>query len=212
MRYPVGHREETRRRILRSALILFRRHGFDGVSIDQVMAGANLTRGGFYGHFRTKSELYAEVLAMARSDFSIEDAAKDPDEIGNHRALRIIQAYLSDRSADAARVCSPIVPMPSEISARDSTVKQAFEDGIRLVVEIVGRDLDRRGVGDPARPLAIAGMCIGTMMVARCLPGEELATELRSAVMNVAVRLCEASGAGQTRESESAPRPPRRHG
>ena len=48
MPYPAGHREQVRQRIVESARRLFNRHGFDGVSVDSIMAQAGLTRGGFY--------------------------------------------------------------------------------------------------------------------------------------------------------------------
>ena len=62
MPYRPEHRDETRSRIVRSAQRLFNRHGFQGVSIDQIMAAAGLTRGGFYRHFSSKSDLYAEAM------------------------------------------------------------------------------------------------------------------------------------------------------
>ena len=58
MPYTQEHKAETRARIVRSALGLFVRHGFEPVSIDAIMAEAGLTRGGFYNHFATKEELY----------------------------------------------------------------------------------------------------------------------------------------------------------
>jgi TetR/AcrR family transcriptional repressor of nem operon len=62
MPYAEGHRDKTQRKIVESARRLFNRHGFDNVSLDDIMAGAGLTRGGFYNYFESKSELYAEVL------------------------------------------------------------------------------------------------------------------------------------------------------
>ena len=62
MPYPVEHRHLTKERILRSARRLFNRHGFDAVSIDDVMADAGLTRGSFYAYFASKGDLYAESV------------------------------------------------------------------------------------------------------------------------------------------------------
>src|SRR5262245_4060596 len=87
MPYSREHNEQTKRKIVRSAMILFNRHGFDGISIDDVMAHVGLTRGGFYRHFETKSDLYAEAVRLSLSetpwsrwdgvdvDFSADDAA-----------------------------------------------------------------------------------------------------------------------------------------
>jgi AcrR family transcriptional regulator len=40
MPYPVGHRAEVESKIIDSARQLFNRHGFESVSIKQIMAGA----------------------------------------------------------------------------------------------------------------------------------------------------------------------------
>jgi Bacterial regulatory proteins, tetR family len=42
------HKEQTHARIVDCARRMFNRHGFEAVSIDQIMASAGLTRGGFY--------------------------------------------------------------------------------------------------------------------------------------------------------------------
>lgn len=68
MPYPDGHRSEVKKKIVASARRLFNRHGFEGVSLDAIMAGAGLTRGGFYSYFESKSELYAEVLGCFFTD------------------------------------------------------------------------------------------------------------------------------------------------
>jgi TetR/AcrR family transcriptional regulator, transcriptional repressor for nem operon len=62
MPYPSEHKTETRTRILDSARRLFNRNGLTEISIDDIMAGAGLTRGGFYSHFGSKEELYAEAI------------------------------------------------------------------------------------------------------------------------------------------------------
>ena len=68
MPYPTGHRTEIKGKIIQSARRLFNRHGFESVSLDQIMSGAGLTRGGFYSYFESKSDLYAEVLGCFFTD------------------------------------------------------------------------------------------------------------------------------------------------
>src|SRR5215472_15368980 len=62
MPYPAEHRQITEKKIIESARRLFNRHGFDAVSIDDVMADAGLTRGSFYSYFESKGDLYAEAV------------------------------------------------------------------------------------------------------------------------------------------------------
>jgi TetR/AcrR family transcriptional repressor of nem operon len=47
MPYVPEHKAKTRIRILDTARRLFNRNGLTAISIDEVMAGAGLTRGGF---------------------------------------------------------------------------------------------------------------------------------------------------------------------
>jgi AcrR family transcriptional regulator len=60
--YVPEHKAETRIRILESARRLFNRNGLSAISIDEIMAGAGLTRGGFYSYFDSKEELVAEAI------------------------------------------------------------------------------------------------------------------------------------------------------
>ena len=63
MPYRPDHKARTRARIVEAARRLFNRHGFEQVTIDQIMAAAGLTRGGFYHHFDSKDQLYAASVA-----------------------------------------------------------------------------------------------------------------------------------------------------
>src|SRR5258705_2055421 len=53
----------NREKIVEVASILFRKHGFEGVGVDDIMKAAGLTHGGFYGHFPSKDDLAAEACA-----------------------------------------------------------------------------------------------------------------------------------------------------
>jgi len=61
MPYPAGHRAAVKKTIIDSARKLFNRHGLESVSLRPIMEAAGLTTGGFYGYFRSTSDLYAEV-------------------------------------------------------------------------------------------------------------------------------------------------------
>src|SRR6516162_10727326 len=81
------HREQVRQRIIQSALLLFNRHGFTAASIDDIMAGAGMTRGGFYSYFQSKSELYAEAISCFVTG-KLEDIASS--EKASDRAAHLI--------------------------------------------------------------------------------------------------------------------------
>src|SRR6516164_7979565 len=96
MSYAPGHRVETKNKIIRSARRLFNRHGFDAVSIDDVMADAGLTRGSFYIYFETKGDLYAESVTDILNEkqlVSRDGVSVHPRAVDN--AAQFIRGYLS---------------------------------------------------------------------------------------------------------------------
>jgi len=68
MPYPANHRTEKKRAIIDSARKLFNRSGFDNVSFARDHGWRGLTHGGFYSYFKSKSDLYAEVLGCFFTD------------------------------------------------------------------------------------------------------------------------------------------------
>ena len=68
MRYPDGHKEAVKERIVRAASRALRRHGLEGVSIPALMKQAGLTHGAFYTHFKNRDELVAEAVLSAAAE------------------------------------------------------------------------------------------------------------------------------------------------
>lgn len=59
---------ETKKRIYESAEQLFKKHGFDKVSVDSIVEMAGVSKGSFYVHFDSKNSLIAALI----SDFVYE--------------------------------------------------------------------------------------------------------------------------------------------
>jgi AcrR family transcriptional regulator len=190
MPYPSGHAQRTRARIVRSAMVLFNRHGLESVSIDDVMAHARLTRGGFYRHFKAKNELYAEAIALslAETPWSRWDGIA-VDFSANDAAAQVVRAYLSTAHFDDVDGSCPTVALPSDVARSDPRVKRAFENVFRAMVGLFERSLGRGPKANRQRALAIAGICVGGMVVARAVEHSDLADALRTATLRTALEL-----------------------
>ena len=66
----------TRERIVTAAADLFRKNGFHNTSLAQILDAADLTKGGFYFHFKSKEELGYAVIDYMR-DFWVENVLKE---------------------------------------------------------------------------------------------------------------------------------------
>jgi TetR/AcrR family transcriptional regulator, transcriptional repressor for nem operon len=189
MPYPSGHRAETKRKIVQSARKLFNRHGFDRVSLDQIMSGAGLTRGGFYTYFESKSDLYAEVLGCFFTDPEWKSCWEgvEVDLASKNVGPQVVSAYLSRQHFEDVENSCPMIALPTDVTRSDQTAKQAFETVFTAMVQVLARSMKKSEPSTTAQ--AIAALCVGGMVVARALENRVHADELREACMSVALEL-----------------------
>lgn len=204
MPYPQGHRAHIRARIVDSARRLFNRHGFDNVSIDRIMSGASLTRGGFYKYFSSKSDLYTEVLGCFFTDPEWKNCWEgvNVDLASKQAAAQVVHAYLSRQHFDDVENSCPMVALPGDVSRGSEPAKEAFETVFLAMASVLGRSIREKGRRRQAKAEAIAALCIGGMVVARALAHREAADQLRDACMAVALEL----GGWAPRRSHTAKR------
>src|SRR5580693_2050320 len=184
MRVPRKNHEKVREKILQSARVLFNRHGFNAVSIDDVMSEAGLTRGSFYSYFDSKTELYAQAVSSVVCEK--RDGAAGQGQID---AEQIVRDYLSVQHLEDIDGGCPMIGLPSDISRTSQSVRQAFESALRLMIEVIEQDVRTRTEPDRNRILSIAALCVGGMVLARSIDNREFANELREAAMATALSL-----------------------
>src|SRR5260370_3717510 len=123
MPYPAAHRQAVKKTIIDSARKLFNRHGFESVSIQQIMAGAGLTHGGFYSYFHSKSDLYAEVLTCFftaptwKSSWEGVKVDLSSGDVGP----QVVRAYLSRQHFEKGEDSCPMVALPTDVTRRGNT-------------------------------------------------------------------------------------------
>src|ERR1700691_1045055 len=156
MPYPRGHRAEVKEKIIQSARRLFNRHGFDSVSLDQIMSGAGLTRGGFYSYFDSKSDLYAEVLGCFFTDPEWKSCWEgvEVDLAARDVGPQVVRAYLSRQHFEDVENSCPMVALPTDVTRSGESAKRAFETVFSAMVSVLERSLTQNG--RPRRTIAQA--------------------------------------------------------
>ncbi len=184
MPYAPEHKEQTRARIVESARRMFNRHGFEAVSIDQIMASAGLTRGGFYHHFANKEELYSEAIAGYAGCGSMDFAAP-----AGRVVLQLVNAYLSRQHLeDVDRHC-PMIALPSDAARAGPTVRRTYETLLRGMVGLFEAGIEPADRDPRQAALAMATLCVGGMVLARTLEDDGLAEEIREAAHALALEV-----------------------
>jgi TetR/AcrR family transcriptional repressor of nem operon len=191
MPYPVGHRVRVETKIVESARRLFNRHGFENVSVQQIMAGAGLTHGGFYSYFRSKSELYIKVLGCFLTDPEWKNMWEgvEVDMGATDAAAQMVRAYLSIQHFEDVENSCPMVALPTDVTRCSDEAKQAFENVFAAMVGVLERSVTEDNQQRRAKAQAVAALCVGGMVVARAMSNRVVADELRDACMAVALDL-----------------------
>ncbi|WP_019929594.1 TetR/AcrR family transcriptional regulator [Nocardia sp. BMG111209] len=125
----------TRRRLLDLAARLFIERGYSAVSMNDIAAAADLTKGALYGHFRSKGQLLVEVIRWKHSEREQEPdfvaALADPErglDLMYDRAGRDIRLLDVDAAA-AARHDPDIAAGLEEIHReRHAWIREAVAD------------------------------------------------------------------------------------
>jgi len=143
MPYVPEHKAETRLRILDSARRLFNRNGLSAISIDEVMAGAGLTRGGFYSYFDSKEELVAEAITHfinggPNAGWQRMAFADRPE--GRALARAILDAYLSRDHLDDVDGSCPVVGLATDVARSSGPVKRAYRQVMEMMLAKVTRE------------------------------------------------------------------------
>lgn len=164
----MGHSQtdkaKSRKRILEVAACQIRKSGLTGVSIADLMSSAQLTHGGFYGHFSSRNDLIAEALEKALKEGETE--AIRAGNVNGPRTLKsLLNSYLSKAHRDNPASGCAISALAGEVARADRRSREimtkhlvAFFETIR---ELVGDD-DNEEFAVPA-----VCMIVGAVMLSR---------------------------------------------
>jgi AcrR family transcriptional regulator len=155
------------------------------------MEMAGLTRGAFYAYFESKSDRYTETLGCFFTDPNWKShwEGVDVDLASSHAGRQIVRAYLSRRHYDDVENSCPMVAVPSDVARSEPAVKAAFETVFKAMVALLGHNVRNTAQPPEDTAMAIAGLCIGGMVVARSLNDSRFGDRLRDAAARAALML-----------------------
>lgn len=177
-----SRKEQTHDRIVRTASRAIRRKGYGGIGVADLMKEAGLTHGGFYAHFKSKTDLLAEVADSTGAD-SLSRlgriAAGAPD---GQSLAAIVDAYLSDRHVEAPETGCPVAALGSELSRQEAPVRRAATRRMKEVIDLIGRQLPGWADGEDRRKaLSVYCSLVGALTIARAVDDPALSKAVRDA-------------------------------
>lgn len=182
MRYSKEHKQATHERLVKVASEKFRAQGGDGIAIADLMHELQLTHGGFYRHFASKEDLYAQALATALTE-KAEKWRAVAQRAGKTAAVQaIIDDYLSLRHcADVAGGC-PLAALSAEVARQPLPVRLTFEQALREYAAEIGPLMPGATEEERCRNgLALFSGMAGALSLARAVADEALRTTILEA-------------------------------
>jgi TetR/AcrR family transcriptional repressor of nem operon len=172
---------EHRERIIEAAGALFRAKGFDGIGVADIMKAADLTHGGFYGHFASKDDLVAQAsrrtmaTAAARWTKLVEAAPEKP-----YAAL--LQHYLSPRHRDDPGQGCAFAALGNDAARSSKVVRKAFAEGLQPLIDILAQSIPGKSKSARRRKAVTAmAALVGALTLARAVEGTPLSDEMLEA-------------------------------
>lgn len=190
-RYRPEHKDETRRRLIETAGRRFKRDGFDGSGISTLVADAGLTNGAFYGHFASKDDLIATVVAEQLAA-QLERVQALPHGLDSVEAF--VREYLSPQHRDDRGSGCPSAALLDEITRQDRATRQAYTDGIRALVDTIARHLDAgNSEGARDRAIGLITLLVASLQLARAVTDPELSDQVLRSAYDNAMRIAQYS-------------------
>lgn len=188
----VGHsraeKAESRERILEVTARQIRQYGLDSVSIAEIMKAANLTHGGFYGHFPSRAALIAAALERALDRGEATFVAASPTNAST-TVKSIVNRYLSPAHRDDTRDGCAIAALSGDVGrAEDDQVRAQMAQRLERSFEDMVKAM---GSGPKSDAAAVTAWCamVGAVSLSRVFSGsgrsDEILRTVRQAVLDL---------------------------
>ncbi|WP_341892697.1 TetR/AcrR family transcriptional regulator [Variovorax sp. YR752] len=164
MGHSQADKAHSRERILRQAADAVRDTGLESVSVGKLMRSVNLTHGGFYNHFASRSDLLAQALerALVEGARSATAGTKPGDAPRSYETR--VKGYVSRAHRDARTSGCAIAALASDVARADTASREVMSAHLDDFVAQLANSMDRQDEGDAM--LAVSAM-VGAVLLAR---------------------------------------------
>lgn len=180
MTWPKDKKQKSRKIIIQSAVKLFSSRGFERVSINDVMKNAKLTHGGFYSHFNSKQELYAEAVLEAAQK-SIVTKFPKTDEVNEPLLSQLLSNYLDISHVRQEQEPCPLAFLVTDVSNGEDRVRAAYTKVYKRLVAYINKVLPIEISSRREKALSLTAIMIGGVAISRALNDEKTAKSLLKA-------------------------------
>jgi len=185
MRYEPDHKERTHQKIVKSAARQFRAEGMNGAGVVKLMKASGLTHGGFYKHFTSKDNLFAEAIDESVREIGARLTNWAKEAPSGEAWKEIVKKYLSIEHCKHPGMGCPVAALAPDIARTQSATRAK----IRKSIEAYKKQLLEFMPGGNAEEkqenfVLIFTAMVGAMTVARTMSDRQEKERLLGLVRN----------------------------
>jgi|SRR5581483_6994658 len=185
MRYEPEHKERTRRRIVESAARQFRTEGMNGPGVAKLMKASGLTHGGFYKHFASKDDLFAEAIEESVREIGtrLTDWAKQAPHGESWK--EIVKKYLSIEHCEHPGRGCPVAALAPDIARTRAGTRRKIRGSLEAYRERLVKCMPGKNSAERQKNFVlIFSAMVGALAIARTMSGREEQEKLLELVRN----------------------------
>lgn len=173
---------ESKDRILNVASRLFKKNGYAATGIDQVMEEAGLTAGGFYAHFKSKTDLLEQTIEHSIKH-SCQLLTKDIEHLSGEEKIKTVMGrYISSLHRDLPEKGCILPALASEIyrgTKKSSEIISKFINNwadflVQYLPDLISEDEKKE------KALNMISQAIGAVLLSRMVKETKLSDEIIS--------------------------------
>ena len=164
---------ETRKRIVSTAAAEIRKNGIVASGLNELMAAAGLTRGGFYKHFESKNQLIAEACSEAMNALLVRLATTAA------KGMNPSTGYLDSHHRDHPESGCPLSAIGAELARCDDATRSVATKGFSELVELLAKHFGAEAKPESRqRAIVAVSTMIGALTMARAVNDQKLSAEI----------------------------------
>lgn len=165
MGHSQAEKSNSRDRILKMASEQIRDQGLESLSVNKLMRSVELTHGGFYGHFASRSELLNHALERALQD-SEEHARYGAADEKPRSFSTMVRGFLSRNHRDNRKEGCAIVALASDVGRAEESTREVMEGYVEQYIQRVQHALASK---DEAQAMLAVSAMVGAVALSRVI-------------------------------------------
>ncbi len=178
MRVSQEEKAQIKEKILVEALASLKVWGQSAAPVDKVMKRLGLTSGALYSHFKSKDDLFAQVI-LRELDRLIELHSEHYKKHGSQTVTKFIEYYLDERHIDAVERGCMFVALGADLHRLKPSVREMIEEKMQAMFLALSQGMPHKRSEERMKYAKfIFASMVGALVMARSMKNDDLKMDM----------------------------------